>query len=74
MTKQDLIDEKLKKLKQINEERPCSECKWRHFKSGYLTCGASKGSCDFNHSNFKRMPKSSTKLSTNSDIYDDIVD
>ena len=71
MTNADTIDrvsEKLKQLKQINEERPCSECKWHHYKSGYMTCGAATGSCNFNHSKFERAPKSTTKHRSKSHI------
>lgn len=48
------IAEKMKKLEEINRERPCSECIWHNSKSIYTTCNASVGSCNFNHDNFKR--------------------
>ena len=65
MTKQDLIDEKLKKLEEINRERPCKECFYRKIKSGYLTCSLVTGACNFEHDRFKRAPKTTTKVRTN---------
>ena len=67
MSKQDEINEKLKRLDQINKERPCSECKWHKTKNRYFTCGAATGTCNFNHDHFERDDETTTKLADNLD-------
>lgn len=58
----DRIAERLAKLKQINEERPCSKCVWHNFKNGYYSCDAAVGSCNFEHSRFTRIGEGVRKV------------
>ena len=51
----DRISEKLARLKEINRERPCSECIWHNAKNGYYSCDAAIGSCNFEHNRFTRV-------------------
>lgn len=66
MTKQEQIDEKLKKLEQINRERPCKDCFYRRNKNGYFTCSLVTGACNFNHDHFKRAVGTNPKVKANS--------
>ena len=66
MTKQDLVNEKLKKLEEINRERPCAKCKWHRYKNAYLKCGLVTGACNFEHNRFEEVTETSTKPRSNS--------
>lgn len=66
MTKQEILDEKLKKLEEINRERPCSECFYHKTKNGYFTCSLVTGACNFSHNRFKRATETNTKVRSNS--------
>ena len=57
------IQEKLKDVPQINEERPCENCiHYYHYK--LIRCSLSIGSCDFHHSAYKPIgPLAKTRRS-----------
>lgn len=51
-TKQETLNQKIKDIKRINEERPCKTCAY-YVREKLIHCGKSTKLCDFYHSGYE---------------------